>query len=500
MQEIMSQLTSLPLNTLSLIFMGLVSVWGLYKITFSVSDRYVLTELLKPFIAGVVAFMIIMISNTLYIFMELIVKSNIGPDIVGKMLLYSLPAIIVVTLPVAYMFATLLALGRLGRDSEIIAMRACGVSLSRIIMPVIVLSLLISSLGFWIQEELVPWANRQTVEILKDMVRREPLKALKEKVFVEADGRNFYVNEIDREKSELTEVYVLDKTRSAIPQVIAAQKAVQDKSRWILSNGILRKLENTGFIEHEIRFERMEIEMDIKQEAIFPDQPSVREMSSGAANRLIEQKKQQGQDTRADELDLHTKFSLPLATFFTILLAAPVGIIFSKMGNYFGVAISIALVFVWYMTYSIFTSLGKAGTVDPLMAAWVQNIAFGSVGSLLLMQLSGVKIYRLVTWPFWALLWPFMLPVRFVRWIIKRRRAKTLLSEQGETETRSELEGDLGIEAESDEGPSSDSPDLEADLTSEDPASDASETEQVEPGTLTSDAENTSDDDEQPQA
>ena len=109
----------------------------------NISDRYVLSELLKPFFAGVVAFMIIMISNTLYIFAELIVKSNAGIDVVLKMILYSLPAIIVVTLPVAYMFATLLALGRLGRDSEIIALRACGVSLSRIIFPVILLSLMI---------------------------------------------------------------------------------------------------------------------------------------------------------------------------------------------------------------------------------------------------------------------------------------------------------------------------------------------------------------------
>ena len=152
-----------------------------------ITDRYILVELLKPFVAGVVAFMIIMVSNTLYIFMELIVKSNIDPGTVGRMLAFNLPAIVVVTLPVAYMFATLLALGRLGRDSEIIALRACGVSLSRIIAPVIIMSVMISGLGFWMQEELVPWANRQTVEILKNMMRREPIKNIKAKNFLNLD-------------------------------------------------------------------------------------------------------------------------------------------------------------------------------------------------------------------------------------------------------------------------------------------------------------------------
>lgn len=361
-----------------------------------ISDRYVLVELLKPFLAGVIAFMIIMISNTLYIFMELIVKSSIDTVTVIKMLLYSLPAIIVVTLPVAYMFATLLALGRLGRDSEIIALRACGVSLSRIIMPVIVLSILISGLGFWIQERVVPWANTQTVEILKNMMQREPLKAIKAKVFLNADGRNFYVNEVDREKETLKQVYVLDQTKSLYPQIIAAEEAKRQQTRWLLNNGILRKMEESGYLDHEIRFEKMEIQMEVKPEMVFNNQPSVRELASGDASKLIAEKKQQGIDTRADEMDLHTKFSLPLATFFTILLAAPIGIMFSKMGNYFGVAISIALVFVWYVTYSIFTSLGKAGTVHPVLAAWVQNIAFGGVGTLLLLQLSGVKFKNLL--------------------------------------------------------------------------------------------------------
>lgn len=371
----------------------------------NISDRYVLGELLKPFFAGVVAFMIIMISNTLYIFAELIVKSNAGIDVVLKMILYSLPAIIVVTLPVAYMFATLLALGRLGRDSEIIALRACGVSLSRIIMPVIVLSLVISGIGFYIQEKTVPWANQQTLEVLKDMMRRDPLKAVKPKVFLSSDDRDFFVNDVDREKGELKEVYVLDQSGNEFPQIIAAETATRDESIWKLNNGVLRKLSETGFIDHEIRFRGMEIQMEIKPDLVFNNQLDVRSLASGDAQKLIQEKKARGENTNKDELDYHTKFSLPLATFFTILLAAPIGIMFSKMGNYFGVAISIALVFVWYVTYSIFTSLGSAGTVSPLLAAWVQNIVFGGIGVLLLMELSGLKVHRLVTAPFTFVQW-----------------------------------------------------------------------------------------------
>lgn len=377
-------------------------------------DRYILAELLKPFVAGVVAFLIIMISNTLYIFMELIVKNNIDGWTVTQMLLYSLPAIVVVTLPVAYMFATLLALGRLGRDSEIIALRACGVSLTRCIAPVIIVSLLISGLGYWLNESVVPWANRQTVEVIKVMLRKKPLQAVKSKQFLNSDKRNFYVGEVDREQGILSEMYVIDQSKGGFPQLIQAEKAVRKDTKWELRDGIVRKLDTQGYIDHEIRFKRMEIEMNINSDSVFPNQLDVRQLASGDARKLIEDKRAQGQNTNRDEVDYHNKFSLPLATFFTILLAAPIGIRFSKMGNYFGVAISIALVFIWYVTYSMFSNLGITGQVPPFLAAWVQNLAFGGVGLILLVQMQGVNLLwpvqllgKLLWLPFALLLKPF---------------------------------------------------------------------------------------------
>lgn len=73
-----------------------------------------------------------------------------------------------------------------------------------------------------------------------------------------------------------------------------------------------------------------------------------------------------------------------MATFFVALIAAPIGIKFAKRGVYFGVAISIVLVFIWYLTYSIGRSLGGAGVIPPILAAWIQNLVLGVVGIILL--------------------------------------------------------------------------------------------------------------------
>jgi|APLak6261663012_1056037.scaffolds.fasta_scaffold03655_2 lipopolysaccharide export system permease protein len=344
-------------------------------------DRYILKELVKPFTAGVAAFIVIMLSNTLFLYAEMIVKSGMPVNAVLALLLYNLPAIIVVTFPVGYLFSTLLVLGRLAKDSEIVALRSCGVSFTRVITPILLIALFVSYLGFLINEKVVPHTNHQSVLIARDMITNQKLPPIKERIFTKGnDERYFYVEKVNREKEVLEEVFVFDNTKAGYPQVINAKTARRGENKWILQDGVLRKYAKDGFVNYEAKFKAMEIEFNLTNSTVFSDQKSIQEQSSGEAAKQLTEFRNRGVDTRIMEVDYHLKFSLPLATFFVALIAAPIGIKFAKMGTYFGVAISIALVFVWYVTYTICRSLGASGTLPPLLAAWVQNIAFGVIG------------------------------------------------------------------------------------------------------------------------
>lgn len=89
---------------------------------------------------------------------------------------------------------------------------------------------------------------------------------------------------------------------------------------------------------------------------------------------------QQGRPVAELWLNLHLKLALPLATFFTTLLVAPLSLLAGRLGASVSTAISIMLVFVWYLLYGLFSALGKAGAVDPWLAAWIQNLFFGGAG------------------------------------------------------------------------------------------------------------------------
>lgn len=352
---------------------------------FRIIDRYILKELIKPFTAGVAAFIVIMLSNTLFLYAEMIIKSGVPARAVLALLLYNLPAIIVVTFPVGYLFSTLLVLGRLAKDSEIVAFRSCGVSFTRIIVPILLIALGISYLGFLINEKVVPHTNHQSVLIARDMITNQKLPPIKEKIFTRGnDERYFYIEKVNRKRGFFEDVFVFDNTKPGYPQVINAKTALRGKNKWILNNGVLRKYSKEGFVNYEAKFRAMEIEFNMGNNTIFSDQKSIQEQSSGEAAKQLSEFRSRGIDTRAMEVDYHLKFSLPLATFFVALIAAPIGIKFAKMGTYFGVAISIALVFVWYVTYTIGRSLGATGTLQPIVAAWIQNVAFGVIGSVLL--------------------------------------------------------------------------------------------------------------------
>lgn len=352
-------------------------------------DRYILSELIKPFFAGIGAFIIIMLSNTLFLYADLIVRNGIPVDTVAVLLLYNMPAIMVVTFPVAYLFSTLLVLGRFAKDTEITAFRACGISFIRIILPILIIALIISYIGYWFNETVVPWANQQCVVIYKDMMVKQPIPPIKENYFFkDASNRYFYIGKINRTVNLLQNILILDQIKSGYPQIITAKYANREKTKWVLKDGMVRKFNGKGYISYECKFVFMEIQLNLDPNVFFSDQKSVQELSTGDALKEINKLSSQGVDIKAMMVDFHIKYSLPLATFFAALIAAPIGVRFSRMGSYIGVSASIALIFVWYVLYSYGRELGSVGAIPPFIGAWIHNFIFGLVGIIMLINLS----------------------------------------------------------------------------------------------------------------
>jgi lipopolysaccharide export system permease protein len=138
-------------------------------------DRYLLSEMLLPFLFGVGAFTtLVMAASSLFELVRLVVEAGLSISVALQVFLLRAPGIIVLTFPMAMLLATLLAYGRLSADSEITALRACGVSLYRLVVPAVLLSLLVTALTFLFNELVVPVSNRQAALTLNRALNRHP--------------------------------------------------------------------------------------------------------------------------------------------------------------------------------------------------------------------------------------------------------------------------------------------------------------------------------------
>ncbi len=353
-------------------------------------DRYVMGEMLRPFLFGVLAFILIMLSVTLSQFTDLIFSAGAPVGSVVQLLLFTLPSLVVLTFPVAYLFASLLGIGRMTKDFEIIALRGSGVSFKRIIAPILAGAVVVSIGNFVFNEQVVPWSNKQVSRVKQELATSISKPLIKPNIFFKGtENRYFYVKDVDGVTGLMRDIFVLDQTQAGPPQVITSKRARwinsgNGNSVWQLEEGAVHKYNETGFVDHEIKFSTLNIQFSLNNSSYFGGDMNPSEQNSSELSKQIDGLKKSGVDTHSQEVALLMKYSVPLATFFAALIAAPLGMIFSRMGAYIGVALSIILVFLYYVIMQTFQAMGNAGVVPPLMAAWTQNILFGVIGIALL--------------------------------------------------------------------------------------------------------------------
>lgn len=355
-------------------------------------DRYIAKEVIRPFLMVIIGVIVIMLSVRLTEDVKLIIVNNVPTPIVLRMILYKLPEFVVLGLPVAYMIATLLGLARMSKDFEIIAIRATGTGSKRIMRPIIIISIFISLISFYLNEVVVPEANRRSkiaAENVAIATADDPansLTAAKVK-FKGVDSRFFYVRVIYKDAKKLEKVLIFDSDPSHEYRMISAPYGEWDGTVWKLHNGVVQRYGESvdGFVEKEQPFKDLDVETNIQVLNYISGEVKPKEMGSDELKALIEATRAGGQETQAYEIEYQSKFARPFATFFAAIIAAPIGLKFAR-GGYIGFAISIILTFFYFVAQTIGEGLGGLGLLPVLVSAWLPNLLFGVVGLLVYIQ------------------------------------------------------------------------------------------------------------------
>jgi lipopolysaccharide export system permease protein len=345
-------------------------------------DRYIISQTANAFLFGVLAFTVLLVAgDLLFEIADLMIERGVPLWAVSRLFLYKLPGVVVLTLPMASLLAALLTFSRLSSQSEIIAMKASGIAFQRILRPVIVASIGVSIFAIFMNESIVPLSNKAADNIFRFEVAKEQPSLLKEQIFLrdEQGGqlkRVVYIGKLLQNRGEMQNILIQDFEEGAMSRITNAEKAYWEKDKWFLEDGKTFEVAKNGNVNLLFSFETQEMPQLLEPAKIARASRDPDEMSALELKEYIKIMEKQGTNTNPLQVLFHLKLSLPWACVILALLGASLGVRPHRTGSGVGLAVSVMVVFVYYVLMSFFKSFGEAGYLPPLVAAWMPNLLF----------------------------------------------------------------------------------------------------------------------------
>ncbi len=352
-------------------------------------DRYLTAEVTGPFVFGMFGCVIIGMVDIVFTLVDLFINNGVPLLIVLKLLIFKIPAIMVLFFPMAVLFTVLISLIRIIKDSELTVLRAGGIAVERVIAPIVFFSIMVSALSYITNEKVVPWANHISDGLLKKIEIKKPSPdILADTFFKESDGRYFYIRRIDTQTNVMEHVVIYE-TGGNFPRVITAKQARWDGQTWALENGIIHKYSPDGLISYQGKFQKMIIHVEQALYNYYQSQKTPMEMTTQELKAKIRTLKQSGIESDSLKVAYHLKYSMPLSCFIFALVGIALVLLFiTNPKELWGVvvAVIVALLSVGFYFFVMATcrSLARAGKIAPLLGAWGPNIFYAIVAILIL--------------------------------------------------------------------------------------------------------------------
>jgi lipopolysaccharide export system permease protein len=347
---------------------------------------YIFKELLSPFALGLLIFTFVLLMNRILRLMDMVINKGIGIGEVSTLLLFLLPSLLVLTIPMSILLAVLIALGKLSADSEIIAMKSSGISLYQMLPPFALLCIL----GFLVTNlltlYLLPKGNYAFKDYITELAKKHSGASLEEGVFNDAfEGMVIYINKFNREENRINGILVSDRRDPEFQNVIVAKDGIilaEPENAGVifrLFNGSLHRLDHRSKSYHYALFDTYE--MNVKLEGSGEERKlKYRELSIKDLFKLSSEREKIKKSSTRINAEIHQRFAFPFACLVFGLLGVPLGVYWRRGGRSYGFVLSIVIVFLYYLFLNIGENLAKSGYLFAFMGIWMPNVILGVLG------------------------------------------------------------------------------------------------------------------------
>lgn len=374
-------------------------------------DKYIVKQVVETFLISLVIFTSIIFATDAFItIVKQITNYGIPLQIAAMLVMLKLPSMLILTIPMGILLATIMTVNRMNNAQEITIFKACGIGVDRIAKPIMICATIASLFGFTVNEIIAPAASQQakTLTIWAIMQKNVP-NGKKNFIFKEMKNGNlhrfFHIASVA--DNRLHNITVLDLSRKNTIQVIYAKKGDTSPEGWVMDNGVVYTIATTGKVLNTAVFTTMnfdntaeavqritevnenelnyfDLKKHIKKEhASIDEKINTLVLNASENSKTIDAEKTKKEIKKhllEFEILMNEKLALPFTAIVFAIIAIPLAITGPRARFNRGLLFSIVILFAFYILRALAISLGQGGMISPVLAAWLPNVVLFSLG------------------------------------------------------------------------------------------------------------------------
>ncbi len=359
-------------------------------------NMYLLKELAGILFLSLGILTFILVLSRLGKIADLVINKGVGFKDIVALVAFSVPPYLTFTLPMAFLLSVIVVLGRLSTENEILALKASGVNLMWLFVPITFVGLIVTTCGLFNTNVLLPRCSGLFRETLIEVIKKGISVDDKEGVFNDSvPGVVIYINKVDTARRTLTGIVVSDDRDKSVKQTISASKGFVNidsetfQLYFMLQDGTLHRWEKATDTYRSVSFRDYTFTMNLSQMV----------QTGGVSRKLAyemdrnELKKALKTTTNEDQqydllLEIYKKISLPLSSLAFIILTIPLGVKRKVEGKFSGTLYSLLLFIFYYVLIAMTDSLGKNIHAPPYIVTFLPNTVIVAMGLYLLRGLN----------------------------------------------------------------------------------------------------------------
>ena len=359
-------------------------------------DAYIMRELAGPFAFGLGAVYVFWFANIFVLAADYLINKGAPAFLILRFLIARMPQATPMAFPFACLFGALLAFGRLAADNEISALRTSGISYLRICRTPLLLGFAMFLVSFGVNEKIAPAAVDISTRTFYQIVYRTDTLPLEPHIFRNdpSTGKTFYIDSVDADGRTMNNVMIFEQGHGTpFLNLTTARKARIENGLIVLQDAIQTRVLPNGTVQTlNVAARNISVPLPLGDSGDKFLSQAYNDPYAMDAKRLSDQIQFRkltgggGADLAGLEITLAQKYALPFASFIAVMIALPLAVRFGKKGRTLGIALSVVVLFVYYILGAVGAAFGKNGALDPTLAVWLPNVIMMAGGGYLILK------------------------------------------------------------------------------------------------------------------